>query len=52
MTIANLTARVIFAAQCVPADAKLFAAEVAKQREALKAEREAKLAKLQQAPKP
>ena len=43
MKLSTLTARVVFAIECVPEDTQLFVAEVNKTREQLRAERQAKL---------
>jgi hypothetical protein len=51
MKLTTLTAKAAFAIECVPDNTKRFVAEVNKTREALRAERQAKLAVLD-APKP
>jgi hypothetical protein len=43
MKLSTLTARVVFAIECVPEDTKIFVTEVNKTREQLRAERQAKL---------
>ncbi len=43
MKLSTLTARVVFAIECVPEDTKIFVTEVNKTRDQLRAERQAKL---------